>query len=58
MAKLLISYIQKIFIDNWSRKILALFISIIIWLLVNDTIKNQKIYSYATPFTTHSQIDK
>ena len=58
MAKILKLYIKKIFIDNWTRKTLALFISIIIWILVNDSMKNRNIYTYTKHFTTNSHIDK
>ena len=35
----IMQYFKKIFVDNWFRKLISLFVAIIIWFVVNDSLR-------------------
>ncbi|NGX28444.1 MAG: hypothetical protein K940chlam1_00623 [Candidatus Anoxychlamydiales bacterium] len=39
------SLLKKIFIDNWQRKLLALILSLIVWVFINHSLSNTKTIS-------------
>jgi len=36
------SLLIKMFVDNWQRKLIALVLSMIIWIVINHSIETQK----------------
>ena len=39
------SFLKNFFIENWQRKLIALILATIIWLLVNNSLISEKTYS-------------
>jgi hypothetical protein len=44
MDKAMRSFLLRVFIENWPRKILSFFLAIIIWVLVNDSLTTTKTF--------------
>jgi hypothetical protein len=45
MVKKMISFLKKLFLENWQRKLLAIILAMIVWIVVNHSLSTSKIIS-------------